>query len=304
MKAFLPILAIALGAIVTPASQYSEAIRVLLIVMLLNAFIGIEFKSIYKQIHMRSGLVVFANIGLGFIWYILIAPFDESLAEIVFLTAISPTAIAAPAMASFWGGNVEFVTASVILTNGAIAFSLPFLSQFLFQIDSEISTLNILQSVAILILTPLGISRLFNHNKYREKYQEILPKVSLASWAIVLFLASAKASHFIRYETQESWTVLVAIAILSALVCSSSFYLGRYLGGAQLDRESSQSLGHKNTMFTVWFALSFLKPTLALGPMFYIIFQNLYNAYQISQVRHFTGSSSSQAPSHSSHRIK
>lgn len=303
MRALLPILAIVLGAIVTPAHEYAGGIRFLLMVMLANAFIGIEFKKLYQQLNFRSGLVVLANIVLSFVWYGLIVQFDESLAKVVFLTAISPTATAAPAMASFWGGKVEFVTASVILTNSSIALSLPFLSQYFFQIDSDISTFGILQSVAILIITPFVISRLLRFYKSRN-FQKTLKNISFICWLLLLFLASAKSSHFIVYESQVSWKVLLSIALGSALVCGSSFYVGRYLGGRAFDRESSQSLGHKNTMFTVWFALSFLNPTLALGPMFYIIFQNLYNAYQISQVSPWRESSASSVPSGSSREIK
>ena len=55
-------------------------------------------------------------------------------------------------------------------------------------------------------------------------------------------------------------------------------------GAKDLNIEMSMALGRKNTMFALWLALTFLEPVTALAPIFYILFQNLYNARQMWQV--------------------
>ena len=37
-------------------------------------------------------------------------------------------------------------------------------------------------------------------------------------------------------------------------------------------------------IFGIWLALTFLTPLVALGPIFYILFQNLYNSWQLYQL--------------------
>jgi BASS family bile acid:Na+ symporter len=62
-------------------------------------------------------------------------------------------------------------------------------------------------------------------------------------------------------------------------LCVVNFSLGRFIGGKKYSFEAGQSLGQKNTIFSTWVALNFFHPLAALGPIFYILCHNLYNAY-------------------------
>jgi BASS family bile acid:Na+ symporter len=75
--------------------------------------------------------------------------------------------------------------------------------------------------------------------------------------------------------------VLVEIALASLLVCVASFTIGRWIGGREFPRESSQSLGQKNTTFTIYLALAYASPVVALGPTCYVIWHNLWNSWQL-----------------------
>ena len=73
----------------------------------------------------------------------------------------------------------------------------------------------------------------------------------------------------------------ITIAAVSALSCAGSFAIGRLLGGSEFRREASQSLGQKNTSFTIYLALAHVSPLVALGPTFYVLWHNLWNAWNL-----------------------
>jgi BASS family bile acid:Na+ symporter len=74
---------------------------------------------------------------------------------------------------------------------------------------------------------------------------------------------------------------LAQIAVTSLLVCAAGFALGRVIGGREFAREASQSLGQKNTTFTIYLALTYASPLVALGPTFYVVWHNLWNSWQL-----------------------
>jgi BASS family bile acid:Na+ symporter len=92
-------------------------------------------------------------------------------------------------------------------------------------------------------------------------------------------LATAKANHFMTHEVSFPKSIIISIALVSLAACVVNFSLGRLLGGKNLTQEASQALGQKNTMFIIWISMTFLNPLVALGAMFYVIYQNLYNSY-------------------------
>jgi BASS family bile acid:Na+ symporter len=100
-------------------------------------------------------------------------------------------------------------------------------------------------------------------------------------WVTAIFLITANASDFIRRQSGLSNTVLVEIAATSLLVCAAGFSLGRVIGGREFAREASQSLGQKNTTFTIYLALTYASPLVALGPTFYVVWHNLWNSWQL-----------------------
>ena len=49
----------------------------------------------------------------------------------------------------------------------------------------------------------------------------------------------------------------------------------------EFPREASQALGQKNTAFTIYLALTYASPLVALGPSCYVIWHNLWNSWQL-----------------------
>jgi BASS family bile acid:Na+ symporter len=108
-----------------------------------------------------------------------------------------------------------------------------------------------------------------------------LRNVSFGMWVTTMFLITANASHFLRAHADTPHLVLVQIASASLLVCVASFSIGRLIGGKVFAREASQALGQKNTTFTIYLALTYASPVVALGPTFYVIWHNLWNSWQL-----------------------
>lgn len=242
--------------------------------LLLLAFIDLKSRKFYYH----SLLVLLANITLALIIYWLVTKFDEQLAFLGFITAITPTAIAAPAMIELLGGNVAYVTVTVVVTNLAIALLMPLLVAWLIPTQIDVSTREILISILYVLGIPLILAEISKKTVWSSSLRQ-LKFCRFYIWNLMLILATAKASHYILWEYQGDKRIIGAIAIFSFLICCLNFSVGKFLGGREFSREASQALGQKNTMFTVWLSLEFFDPTIALGPMFYIIYHNLYNTY-------------------------
>jgi len=270
------------GAFVPQAYVFSYLIQYLLMVMLFFAFLDIEFKPQSMQ---RSVLwILLANVAVAFVAYGVLAPFNLTLALTAFMTAIAPTAIAAPVIISFIQREVEYVIASVVLTNIAIAFVVPIALPFLIGTQVKISVWDVLQPVLIVMFVPLVLSQLV---KLLPTNMQIFIRkgktYSFPVWLVSLFIVSAKASDFLRNDNTDSISTLAIIAFISLVICIVNFSVGALLGGRSHWRESSQSLGQKNLSFVIWVALSFINPLVALGPMFYILYHHIYNSWLIYQ---------------------
>jgi BASS family bile acid:Na+ symporter len=112
--------------------------------------------------------------------------------------------------------------------------------------------------------------------------------ISFYLWMGALFLITANASHFLlnqwHAEGAANLRLLGQLALTAAVICTVNFALGWKLGGSGgVAREVSQSLGQKNTMLTIWIALMYANPLVALGPTFYVLCHNSYNAWQLAR---------------------
>ena len=105
--------------------------------------------------------------------------------------------------------------------------------------------------------------------------------LSFGLWITAMFLITANASDFVRAHADTPHLILAQLAGASLLVCVASFSLGRVIGGREFSREASQALGQKNTTFTIYLALTYASPLVALGPTCYVIWHNLWNSWQL-----------------------
>jgi BASS family bile acid:Na+ symporter len=283
-KVFGLLATMALGALFPQVHVFSFLIQYLLMLMLFFAFLDIKFKP---QTFQRSVVwVLLANVAVGFLSYALLISFDQTFALTAFMTAMAPTAIAAPVIMSFIKGKIEYVIAAVLVTNISSAVIIPITLPFLIDAKAQvqISVWEVLEPVLIVMFVPLILAQLASH--LPQATQEFLRKrkrFSFPIWLVNLFIISANASNFLRSEDTDSFSTLLVIALISLVLCIVNFGLGALLGGRQNWQEASQSLGQKNLSFVIWIALTFINPLVAMGPTFYILYHHLYNSWSIYQ---------------------
>jgi BASS family bile acid:Na+ symporter len=165
-----------------------------------------------------------------------------------------------------------------------------------------ISTWDVLQSVLVVVFIPFILSRLLRYLPLNAQQRVRQGKrLTFFFWLTNLFLVTSKATAFILHDLSVPITTLAEIALISLMICAINFRIGAWLGGRDYRQEGSQSLGQKNNAFTIWLALTFVTPLIALGPTFYIVYHNLYNSFQLyrfgkTQLRADTGKPLEQRP--------
>lgn len=276
------LLAMLVGALFPQAHLLSFLIQYLLMVMLFFAFLDVEFNP---QRFQKSVLwVLLANVAVAFVSYVALAPFNLMLALAAFMTAIAPTAIAAPVIIGFLQREVEYVIAAVLITNVSSAVIVPLVLPSLLGAEIQISVWEVLRPVLVVMFVPLILSRFVS--RLPAGTQDLIRKgkvLSFPIWLVNLFIISANASDFVRNGNTDSISTLAIIALVSLLICIVNFSVGALLGGRSHWQEASQSLGQKNLSFVIWIALTFINPLVAMGPVFYILYHHLYNSWSIYQ---------------------
>jgi bile acid:Na+ symporter, BASS family len=276
--------AMLLGALLPQAHVLAWAIRWLVMVMLFLVFLQTRLSPSALQ---RSHLVLLAaNVGIGFAAFAVgtaVAGRDIGLAA--FFCGITPTAIAAPVIISFLRGRVEYVVATFLLTNVCIAALLPVMLPVVLgratpQVFAQVSG-----SVGLVVFAPMGLAWLVRAlHPPAARWPARLRNASFAMWVLSMFLITSNASEFLRTHTDTPQRLLLQIAAAALLVCVASFGIGRLIGGREFGREASQALGQKNTTFTIYLALTYASPLVALGPTFYVLWHNLWNSWQLHRV--------------------
>ena len=273
--------AILLGALVPQAHVLSGLIRWLVMSMLFLVFLQSRLSR--SALHRRHFVLLFTNIVMGFVAFAVgygIGGRDIALAA--FFCGITPTAIAAPVIISFLRGRVEFVVAAFLLTNITVAALQPVLLPIVLGRATPEAFVHVAGSVGVVVFLPMGLAWLVRRVHPRaSQWPGRLRNLSFGMWVSAMFLITSNASHFLRQQVDTPRSVLLQIALVSLLVCVASFAIGRVIGGREFPREASQALGQKNTTFTIYLALTYASPVVALGPTCYVIWHNLWNSWQL-----------------------
>lgn len=280
MKTAILLAAIIIGIFFPYGHEYVFLIRYFLMMMLFFSFLDVR---VAKEIITTKHFTILAAILVtSTALYFVIEPFNDTLARAVFIAAIAPTAIGAPVVVSLKRGNVEFAAFSLLLNNVVISLLIPFLLPVLLGSSSDISVSSVLVPILITIFVPLAAAQMIKY---------LLPVIwsRLVGWKDSsfyflmgsIYIAISDASAYIRTEMTGNYEIVFIIALASVLLCVLFFTLGRFIGGKKFAFEASQSLGQKNNAFTIWVSLSFISPVAALGPVFYVLAQNVYISWQL-----------------------
>ncbi|MBS3944852.1 MAG: hypothetical protein KGZ42_05095 [Melioribacter sp.] len=285
MKTILLLLTITIGILFPYGHEYTFLIRYFLMVMLFFSFLDVKVnKEIITKKHF---VILFTIIISASLIFILINPFSPELAQTAFITAIAPTAIAAPVITSLKRKKVEFVAFSLLLNNFVIASLIPFMLPVVVQSQADISITDVLFPILITFSIPFISAQLLKVlSKKIWTWLVNWKDVSFYILIINIYIATSDASNYVQSEFSNNLGIIFLIAASSALLCIFFFGLGWIIGGKNYHHEASQSLGQKNNAFTIWLSLTYMNPISAIGPVFYVLFQNLYISYELHKHRH------------------
>lgn len=278
--------ALAAGALLPQAHALSGVIRWCIMTMLFFVFLQTRLER--SALRPSHGLLLLANLGMGFVgWGLGTAVGDRDIGLALFFVGITPTAAAAPVIISFLRGRVDYVVAAFGVTNLGIAVLLPLLLPLALGRPTPDAFAAVARSLGLVMAVPFLLAWIFRRvHPPAAGWPARLRNVSFAIWLATMMLVTANASHFLRSQSETSPLVVFEIAGLALVLCAANFGLGRLIGGRTFPREASQALGQKNTALTVYLALAYASPLVALGPTAYILWHNLWNSWQLHRLMH------------------
>lgn len=270
-----------LGALFPEIGKLSFLIRWLLIVMFYMICLQIKIRNLKPQ--KWHWYLLLANIGIGLGGYYLFhfAGYEQ-LALAAFFVGITPTANAAPVVMAFLNGRVAYVVSGFVITNLGVSLSLIALLPLVTGNTSMGFVADIAKSLLFIIGLP-ALLALITRNIRPDStgWPGKCKTFSLFLWSCTLFIIAGEAFTFLKTNPDVSPMILIEIALISMGICILNFWLGGMLVPHRIKRESSQLLGQKNTTFTLYLALTFVNPLIAMGPIFYVFWHNVWNALQM-----------------------
>ncbi len=265
----------------TPITPY------LIFVMLFFTFCKVDIHAM--KIQRWHGLLLAFQLTASVALFFLLRPLNLLLAQGIMLCVLMPTATAAAVITGKLGGSVEQLTTYTLLSNFAVALFVPAFFPMMHP-DAHISFaqgfLTILSKVFPLLIGPFVAALLLRiiytaivHKPLRmTKFFANLP---FYLWAFSLVILMANTTHSLIYEEYDIWAAIV-LAVGSLCMCLLQFVVGRRIGKRYSSTISAgQALGQKNTILGIWMAHTYLLPLSALGPAAYIIWQNVFNSWQL-----------------------
>lgn len=243
----------------------------------------------------------------------------DIISQGLMVCVIMPTATAAPIIAGKLGGSIQNLTTFSLISNIATAVIVPLFFP-LANPSQDIAFLpamwHILCRVGPLLLGPfaaawllrLGYEKYYIHKGSPRNFN--LP-TSWASmpfylWVALLIVLMGKITHTLIVEEYSGSSIGILCAG-ALFICLLQFILGRWIGKRfpaphsssdycdvlinpqaahySIEQKSSitagQAFGQKNTALGIWLAQIYLNPLAAIGPAAYIIWQNLFNSWQL-----------------------
>lgn len=207
------------------------------------------------------------------------------LAEAVLTCIIGPCASAAPVVTQKLGGNLEEMTTYTFLSNGITALLIPVCFPMI-ERNADIHFLAafvlILHKVFAVLVVPMLLAYVVKH--FLPGLCRRITSVKDLSYYLwggsLLIVSGTTMKNIMHADTSVSFLLLVAVC--SLLLCAFQFACGRMIGrrfGETVN--AGQALGQKNTAFAIWIACIYLTPISSVGPGCYILWQNIFNSWEI-----------------------
>jgi len=267
-------------------SQLNTLTPWLIFVMLYLTLCSIDIKKM-KITWLHIWVLLF-QVGVSLGLYLILRPFNEILAQGAMVVVLAPTATSAPVIATMLGANLSTMVTSTLLSNLVVAVVSPiYFSMAGKNVDVSFlqSSWIVLSKVIPVIIIPFILALLT---------QRFLPKLAIGIgklknlsyyiWAISLTIVIGCTIESIFKMDSSKAGLLVVMAALSIFICAAQFSFGRFIGKRYNDVVAGgQSVGQKNTVLAIWMAQTYLAPLSSVVPALYVLWQNLFNSYQLLQ---------------------
>ena len=282
--------------ILAPAKPFVNELIGFLQPLLIFAMLFLSFCKVnphelrLSPLHLWLLLVQIGAFGLlGLLLYLFPDTSYRVIVEAAMICMITPTATAAAVVTSKLGGNTQSLVSYTIAINIASAISIPLVLS-LVGVSASLSFLPsfliILRKVFPLLIFPFLAA--WAVRVYLPKWHRKLVEcadVAFYLWAVALVIALAVTVRSIVHSN-VSLVYEVGIAGISLLCCIAQFAVGKTIGARYNDRiGGGQSIGQKNTVFSIWLGATFLSPVTAIAGGFYSVWHNLFNSYQLYRKR-------------------
>ena len=216
-------------------------------------------------------------------------PEQKLLWESVLTCIIGPAATAAPVVTAKIGGNINTMTAYVVISAFASALMIPAVFPLL---ERGVSAgfwemfFIILQKLAMVLVAPLVLGWFVQHYTKRLcAWIVSIPDLSFYLWAAQLAVTSGVTVRNIVHSDAALRTLLM-IAVLSLILCFVLFLIGRWIGSHLGDEiDGGQASFQKNTALSIWVAYVYLNPVASVGAGCYVLWQNIINSLELWQYR-------------------
>ena len=214
---------------------------------------------------------------------------QKILWESLLTCIIGPAATAAPVVTAKIGGNINTMTAFVVLSSFVSALTIPAVFPLLERgagLDFWSAFFIILQKLAIVLILPLALGWYMQHFAKRVcAWIVSIPDLSFYLWAAQLSVTSGVTVRNIVH-CDAGLSLLLMIAILSLILCFVLFLIGRSVGYHLGDEiNGGQASFQKNTALSIWVAYTYLNPMASVGAGCYVLWQNIINSLELWQYR-------------------
>lgn len=218
------------------------------------------------------------------------------LMECIICCVICPCATAAPVVTAKLDGDLEKMTTFMLLSNFLAAILIPIVFPL---VDESIDMpfwdafTALLERVCSVLVAPMGLAYIVKHFMPRLHRMIISNKdLSFYLWGVLLLVISGATMRNIMNSGTTVWFIVI-IGLTSLAITFVQFAIGRYVGRFfHATTEMGQAMGQKNTAFAIWVSSAWLNPLAAVGPGFYILWQNMFNSLEIWHHDRITSQSS------------
>ncbi len=260
----------------------------LIFVMLFFSYCKIEPRDLKPhRWHLWLILIQIAEVAV-MVWWLINSEDKEyrPLYEAWLACFIAPMAAVGAVVTQKIGGNAASATTYTIISSTFTAIAVPIVYP-LVEPGMGLSFfelfLKILSRVFPTIMAPLVIALLMKwiipkaHAFVAEKSKDY----SFYLWGICTAVNTAQIIRSI-VSSPGSGMMVVWICLSTGIIVCLQFIIGKRIGAVYNDTiAAGQGLAQKNTVLSIWMAMTFLDPQAAIGPGACLMWQNIFNSWQI-----------------------